>query len=151
MNWLDAETQLTTIPRTSTTAFSLTVREGATVGATITIDERSPEVSIGTSEANNLVIPDSEVSRRHVRMEVREGLLRVRDAGSTNGTWVNGTRTVEALLSGGETVRIGATVLAVIRSTRDVEVSTQTSFGDFVGASVAVRRLYPLCARLAFR
>jgi DNA-binding NtrC family response regulator len=77
------------------------------------------------------------------------GQLRLRDAGSTNGTFVNGTRTVEALLSGCESIRIGATVLSVERSTRTVEVSTETSFGEFVGSSLAVRRLYPLCAKVA--
>jgi transcriptional regulator with GAF, ATPase, and Fis domain len=94
-------------------------------------------------------LADTLVSRRHVGFDVSCGQLHLRDLGSTNGTFVNGTRTVEALLSGCETIRIGATVLSVERTTRTVEVSSEMSFGAFVGSSLAVRRLYPLCAKVA--
>ncbi|MDB5216211.1 MAG: Response regulator of zinc sigma-54-dependent two-component system [Myxococcaceae bacterium] len=130
-------------------AFSLLVKEGLNAGMTLAVDEGSCDVFVGTSPVCALKLADPLVSRRHVGFEVRGGQLRLRDAGSTNGTFVNGTRTVEALLSGCETIRIGATVLSVERSTRSVEVSSETSFGDFVGSSLAVRRLYPLCAKVA--
>jgi DNA-binding NtrC family response regulator len=133
----------------ATAAFSLVVKEGLNAGMTLPVDEGSCDVFIGTGPTCTLRLTDSLVSRRHVGFEVSGGQLRLRDAGSTNGTFVNGTRTVEALLSGCETIRIGATVLSVERSTRTVEVSTETSFGAFVGSSLAVRRLYPLCAKVA--
>ena len=137
-----------TLPRAA--AFSLVVREGNTrVGTTLTLDEGSVEALVGTSQACNLLVDDPEVSRRHIRLELQDGNLRLRDAGSTNGTWVNGTRTLEALLTGGESIRIGKTILSVERSSRDVVVSEATSFGSFVGASLAIRRLYPLIAKAA--
>lgn len=37
-------------------------------------------------------LPDSEVSSEHLRVDRRGGTLRVADAGSRNGTWVNGAR-----------------------------------------------------------
>ena len=132
-----------------TAAYTLIVKEGPSAGLTLAVDEGSCDVFIGTSPACALRVVDPLVSRRHVGFEVSGGQLRLRDAGSTNGTFVNGTRTVEALLSGCETIRIGATVLSVERSTRTVEVSSETSFGAFVGSSLAVRRLYPLCAKVA--
>ncbi len=132
-----------------TAAYTLIVKEGPSAGLTLAVDDGSCDVFIGTSPACALRVVDPLVSRRHVGFEVSGGQLRLRDAGSTNGTFVNGTRTVEALLSGCETIRIGATVLSVERSTRAVEVSSETSFGTFVGSSLAVRRLYPLCAKVA--
>ena len=154
-DWQDGDTEAVVrhrsdrVPRTTATAFSLVVKEGADAGAVLAVDEGSCDVFIGTSPASALRLADPLVSRRHVGFEVSGGHLRLRDQGSTNGTFVNGTRTIDALLSGGETIRVGATVLSVERSTRDVEVSMQTSFGSFVGASLAVRRLYPLCAKVA--
>ena len=137
----------------STAAFTLIVKEGANAGMTLAVDEGSCDVLVGAGPACALTIDDPLVSRSHVRFEVSGGYLRLRDAGSTNGTYVNGTRTVEALLSGHETLRIGATIFSVERSMRNVEVSTdvstETSFGAFIGASLAVRRLYPLCAKVA--
>ena len=137
------------VATTATAAYTLVVKEGPSAGLTLAVDEGSCDVFIGTSPACALKIVDPLVSRRHAGFEVSGGQLRLRDAGSTNGTFVNGTRTVEALLSGCETIRIGATVLSVERSTCTVQVSSETSFGDFVGSSLAVRRLYPLCAKVA--
>ena len=135
----------------ATAAFTLIVKEGANLGMTLAVDEGSCDVFVGAGRACTLTIDDPLVSRRHVSFEVCGGYLRLRDNGSTNGTFVNGLRTVEAMLSGHETIRIGATVFSVERSTRNVEVSTETSFGPFIGSSLAVRRLYPLCAKVAAR
>ena len=149
---VDLEATVTTMPGTlpRAAAFSLVVREGGTrVGTTLTLDEGSVEALVGTSQACNLCVDDPEVSRRHIRLELQDGKLRLRDAGSTNGTWVNGTRTVEALLVGGESIRVGRTILSVERSSRDVVVSEATSFGSFIGSSLAMRRLYPLIAKAA--
>ena len=137
------------VPAVTGAAFSIIVKDGPNAGMTFAVDEGSCDVFVGTSPACALKLVDPLVSRRHVRFEVSGTQLRLRDTGSTNGTFVNGTRTVEALLSGCETIRIGATVLSVERSMRAVAVSSETSFGDFVGSSIAVRRLYPLCAKVA--
>jgi DNA-binding NtrC family response regulator len=147
-DWRDPLDESGMRPRAGS-AFTLVVREGPNAGATLVVDEGSCDVFVGTSPACALRLTDHHVSRRHLGFEVTDGQLRVRDIGSTNGTFVNGTRTVEVLLSGGETIRVGATLLSVERSAREVEVSTATSFGAFVGASLAVRRLYPLCAKVA--
>ena len=37
-------------------------------------------------------INDNSVSRRHAKLQYDSGLLKIRDLGSTNGTWVNGVR-----------------------------------------------------------
>jgi len=50
------------------------------------------EVSIGSDEANDFVIRDATVSRRHAVICFKQGRLEVTDLGSTNGTFVNGLR-----------------------------------------------------------
>ncbi len=50
------------------------------------------EVSIGSDEANDFVIRDATVSRRHAVISFKQGRLEVTDLGSTNGTFVNGLR-----------------------------------------------------------
>lgn len=151
VHWLVGETQLSPLPTIAATEFAITVKDGVNAGGMACVDEGSCPIFAGTSETCELRLTDREVSRRHVSFEVKDGLLRLRDAGSTNGTWVNGTRTVEALLVGGESVRIGATTLSILRSIREVEhpLPEETSFGSFVGESLAIRRLYPLCHKVA--
>jgi pSer/pThr/pTyr-binding forkhead associated (FHA) protein len=54
------------------------------------------------------------VSSRHAVIEPRPDGLWVSDAGSTNGTFVNGARVTDArLLQDGDVIRIGQTDLKV--------------------------------------
>jgi transcriptional regulator with GAF, ATPase, and Fis domain len=90
------------------------------------------------------------VSRRHVSLEFTPRGLRVTDLDSTNGTLVNGVAIGEAYVLGGDRVRVGETMLFVERG--DVPSASLTAdvrFGRMLGASEAMRRLYPLCTRLA--
>ena len=57
---------------------------------------------------------DSTVSSRHATIDSRADGLWVEDAGSTNGTFVNGARVTSArLLQAGDVIRIGHTDLLV--------------------------------------
>ena len=68
-------------------------------------------VSLGRSSANDIVLrSDDYASGRHARLTRHGGLLYVEDTGSTNGTFVNGRKTVGATpLRSGDTVRVGST------------------------------------------
>jgi pSer/pThr/pTyr-binding forkhead associated (FHA) protein len=72
---------------------------------------RDGETSIGRSAASDIVLKsDDYASGRHARLTRHGGLLYVEDAGSTNGTFVNGRKTVGATpLRHGDMVRIGST------------------------------------------
>jgi pSer/pThr/pTyr-binding forkhead associated (FHA) protein len=70
------------------------------------------EISMGRSSGSTIVLKsDDYASGRHAQLTRHGGLLYVEDLGSTNGTFVNGRKTVGATpLRNGDTVRIGSTV-----------------------------------------
>jgi hypothetical protein len=81
-------------------------------GATV---ELSAPTSVGRGAENGLRIDgDDFVSSRHAQFDVRGDGLWLEDAGSTNGTFVNGARVTTARqLYEGDVVRIGQTDLRV--------------------------------------
>ena len=77
-------------------------------------DIRERPVLIGRSSDATLCIPSPSVSRLHCEIRRSGDTYVVRDLGSTNGTRV-GTRVVqEAVLSDGDQVTIGETILKFI-------------------------------------
>ena len=137
---------------TSARAYELTIVEGPDTGIRIVVDASEPSpVLVGQSSVCRPRLTDPTVSRRHVSLEASEGWLRVTDLGSTNGTYVNGLRIAEAYLRGGESLSLGATTLAVRAREHPTSfpISPANAFGRLVGASIEMRRLYPLCERIA--
>ncbi len=153
LSWLDnSPTTLQKAPIITTSTFRLSVVRGPDAGASVTIDgSEAQPVLIGTSESCGLRLRDPEVSRRHVSVEVHGAHLRLRDLGSTNGTRLDGTRVIEALLEGKETVSLGSSAIQVEReaNAKPVILPDRGGFGDYLGRSVAMRRLYPICEKLA--
>jgi len=151
----DIETLVQPTPRVADgdgAAYELIVAAGPDAGRTTSLDgTESGAISIGTSEACEFRLTDRGVSRRHLAAEMDDaGNLRIRDLGSTNGTTVNGVLVREALLRGGETIGLGGTLLRVERRLVAMRaLSDAVSFGRVLGGSREMRRLYPLCERLA--
>ncbi|HEX6764691.1 MAG TPA: sigma 54-interacting transcriptional regulator [Polyangiaceae bacterium] len=133
-------------------AFVIRVERGRGAPTELRIDGAAPAPQlVGKSPVCSLHVEDSAVSRRHLALELGSGGLLVRDLGSKNGTRVDGVRVAEAVLEGGERIEIGETILRVEPSgaAAPLELPDATEFGRVVGASTAMRRLYPLFARLA--
>jgi hypothetical protein len=65
-------------------------------------------ITLGRSSGCQLVLGDATVSRRHAALVVRDRAWRIVDLGSSNGTWVNGRRVVEAEVHPGDELRLGA-------------------------------------------
>ena len=135
-----------------TAPFELTVLEGPEAGERLVLDGSQPaRVLVGSSPACDFRLSDRTVSRRHAALDVRGDSLRIVDLGSLNGTRVNGVQIADAILSGDERVELGDTVLGVRRGAQAPapQLPSQTAFGHVIGASLEMRRLYPLCERLA--
>jgi pSer/pThr/pTyr-binding forkhead associated (FHA) protein len=89
----------------------LLVVEGSTTLREVTL--RRPRTVAGRKKGCKLRIRSQLVSRIHCSF-VREGdRLRIKDLGSSNGTFVNGIRITESLLNAGDIVQIGPIKFAV--------------------------------------
>lgn len=88
----------------------LVVQSGPLAGQELPIDK--PVLVLGRGAGCDILLEDQEASRRHAEMHFTGGQVSIVDAGSMNGTFVNGMRIqgMQALLPGDE-IRIGASVL----------------------------------------
>ena len=73
----------------------------------------SEPLAIGRDPENELVLDDRRVSRRHAEIRLRLGRYTLYDLQSTNGTYVNGRRVAEIVLSDGDRVQIGGSELVI--------------------------------------
>jgi len=86
--------------------YRLVVRSGPMVGKEFLIQKN--EITIGRDLNNDVVISDSEVSRRHARLYLQGSTYVVEDLGSTNGTAVDGQRLMGPyVLRPGEIIGLG--------------------------------------------
>ncbi len=69
---------------------------------------------IGRKNTSDLRIPLSSVSRQHCEIKVDGDQVKMRDLGSSNGTFHNNTRVQEAVLSAGDKLSIGPVVFTVV-------------------------------------
>jgi transcriptional regulator with GAF, ATPase, and Fis domain len=112
---------------------------------------QSDELSIGTADGNDLQLTDPAVSRHHCAFYADERGLLLADLGSRNGTFVNDVEVVSAYVRGGTRVRMGHSTVQVEVLDDDLEqpLADSDRFGPLLGASTAMRRLYPLIEQCA--
>ncbi|AKU96894.1 Response regulator of zinc sigma-54-dependent two-component system [Labilithrix luteola] len=130
-------------------AVTVEVVAGPDVGTRIVVDR--PAFVVGTGEGADLRLTDDTVSRQHVRLLLSQAGIRVRDEGSTNGTWIHGIRVTDVLLTSSVTITLGSTSLAlhIDAATLDLPLAPSESFGDAVGGSAAMRHLFAVLERAA--
>lgn len=74
--------------------------------------------TVGRSSRSNVRLEDTSVSRHHANVAFRGGCWTVEDLGSSNGTYVNGTRISRCTLRPGDQVAFGHTSASLTRSRR---------------------------------
>ena len=133
-------------------SYTLSIVAEASASVPFVLTSAHPSrVYVGKSPSCELCLDNASVSRRHASLEVLATGVRLVDAGSTNGTWVNGLRVHDVTLRGNELVQFGP-VAVQIAFGGAISLPTATSairFGGLIGASDSMRRLYPLLERLA--
>ncbi len=146
-------TKIIRVDEAPTTLFlpksKLVVIDGPDKGQEKTVDKGV--LSIGTHPNNDLQISDETVSRFHAEIrKTKDGYL-VIDKGSTNGTFLEGLRIKEAFLQKGSIIRVGKTRIKFTPLDEKVEIlpSDKEKFGDLVGKSLAMRKIYGVLEKVA--
>src|SRR5450759_1708567 len=75
-------------------------------GKTVAVPLIREEITIGRVDGNTIRLTEQNVSRKHARLTLRSGALRIEDLGSYNGTSLNGSA-----LSGVATLKDGDVIL----------------------------------------
>ena len=128
---------------------TLLVVDGPSRGTRVALPEGVARV--GTARGNELRLADPTVSRVHCELRVRSGSVVVRDCGSTNGTFVEGVRLKEGEVRTGALVRVGSSAFRIEETAGAtyLPLSDKTSFGECVGSSLEMRRVYATLERAA--
>lgn len=92
--------------------YSLAVILGANAGHIYSVGKA--RVVMGRGQGCDIQLQDSEVSRRHAMLEVRGDDAMLVDLGSTNGTFMEGTRIQRAPLASHQEFSLGTTTLMFI-------------------------------------
>ncbi len=127
----------------------LHVVEGPNRGAHAALSNGT--LRVGASPSCELHLSDETVSRLHFELRAVEGKFLLTDLGSTNGTFVDGVRVVAAHIDSGAIVRCGRTAIRVDVGDDVVRVpiSDRVRFGDVIGGSTEMRRIYAILERVA--
>ena len=127
----------------------LVVLDGPSAGTRLPLEK--DETVIGKDPSVDFCIPDAAISRRHCVIARKQDGYVVRDLGSTNGTFVDGTRIGEAWLKPGSRIQAGNTVILFqpVYEATAVPPSEKDSFGRLVGTSRAMREVFAVLERVA--
>lgn len=79
---------------------------------------------VGRSSDCDISLAAAHLSRRHARLDVRQGVLYVKDLGSANGTYLNGKPITEARVKRGDELRFDTLSFGVIGPADDMAKTT---------------------------
>ncbi len=114
---------------------SLFVIRGNDQGVKLELD--TDRIGIGREASNTIQLHDQEVSRQHAELHRTGKKYLLVDLGSSNGTFVNGTRVQEHVLASGDQVQMGSTLMLFTGASDDsadlsrkIDIVTQQPPGD---------------------
>ena len=108
-------------------------------------------IVIGRDEGAHVRLEDPEVSALHCELRaVDQGIL-VKDLGSTNGTFSGNVRIREAVITKPGELTVGQTRIVIEPQTakQKVDVGYSDRFGDLVGQSPKMRRVFGVLEKVA--
>ncbi len=127
----------------------LTVTKGPDKGLEVVLEGQS--VVVGSDESCQLRLTDTSVSRRHFELSGGPGGYRLRDLRSTNGVRIEGVQVLDGKLVDKARLSVGRTELRFEPERTEVQwpLSPHERFGETLGRSLIMRRLFALLERAA--
>ena len=109
------------------------------------------KVRIGAGAGNDWIIKNNTVSAVHAEITTTDKGFRVRDLGSTNGTFINGVRIWDAVITDGQTLALGTyqTEFQIQSDTISEKISENEEFHGAVGRSTHMRALFSRIHKVA--
>ena len=106
---------------------------------------------VGSREENDVTLVDQTVSRIHFEISADATGYRMRDLGSSNGTYVDGYRALDVYLKPGSRIHAGHTeiIFEPLVTEAELPLSREERFGPMVGRSPAMRELFATLSRVA--
>lgn len=123
--------------------YKLTVVSGPNRGSTFPVQEG--ETTIGRQAGNSIVLPSGKISKRHCVLVLNGGQIALRDEGSSNGTFVNGTLTKNKIIKSGDRISIGEFVLELSEPPKRVQKPASAPGG--IGIQLEFRNQFPGATR----
>ncbi len=100
-------------------------------------------VRVGADRHCDLILEDAKVSRNHAELQATPEGIKIRDLGSTNGTFWQGSRIDQITVTTGTTVQFGETAVGFSATEiPSLPPSDRDRFGGLVGDSLQMRELY---------
>jgi len=127
----------------------LVVVDGPNRGKKLTLNKNITKV--GKRESNDLILADKTVSRNHIEIEYASDSFLLRDLGSTNGTFLNGSKAKEVYLTPGDLIKIGNTTIEFVAYDEKVKIepSDKEEFEAMVGKSRRMRQIFSILEKIS--
>jgi len=90
----------------------LHVLKGKDVGSVLVIPDDSGK-TLGRSKTADIPLDDPLLSRQHIKVSIQDGVARISDLKSSNGTFLNGEKIAEARIVDGDRIKIGGHVFHI--------------------------------------
>ena len=125
------------------------VLEGPDRGESVALG--SKPVIFGSSPSCTLPLTDKSISRKHLQATWEEGGVVLKDLGSTNGSFLHGSRFKEITISYGTSFKLGRSVIKFVPEEEEVqpEISKSNTFGRLKGDDPKMRQLFGLLTDIA--
>jgi transcriptional regulator with GAF, ATPase, and Fis domain len=86
---------------------------------------------IGKDPSCGMFIENNEIEKRHCLIEIKNSSIFIKDLRSASGTFINGTRILEAELQDGDIISVGTTELMLhnkLKQKKDFSLNSQSEF-----------------------
>jgi len=121
-------------------AIGLEVMDGPERGLMLDLDAAA--TLVGRASDCDVVLTDDAVSWRHCSFELGPERVRVRDLGSHNGTFLDGSRIESATAEAGSRIQIGLTTLRLVGAFDEDDRQASDGLAELVGRSAPMREIY---------